>query len=275
MSVKSKIIKNGGLSLEYFVYGNGPQKVLCMHGHGRSAHDFKFLQNKERTVVSIQLFYHGNSNIDSTEFDKAFVTKMDVHNLLKKVIQEEEISTFHWIAFSQGGRFVLSTLILLKHHIQSVSLIAPDGLNDKNFYSWSQRRWWARKLFKRWTKRPKEMQRMSRFLSKLKIISPNIVKFIETYSSDPTLLKKAYRSWSMFRKLRPNARKIGEVLEAEQIPLRIIMGKYDKIIRVKSAEDFIKKSKQTNALVIVDSGHNFFKDNKLGKFQDLLLINED
>lgn len=270
--MESKIIESNGLTLEYFIFGKGDVDVLCLHGHGRTAHDFEFLQNSGRRVISLNLFFHGKSTINIDEFEGKYITNKDVHNLLKKLLKAEDISLFHWVGYSQGGRFILTTLPLLSNHIETVSLIAPDGLNDSNFYSWSQRRWWARKLFKRWTKRPGELRTITKALSKVRLISPKIVTFIKNHSADKAKFYIAYVTWAVFRKLRPDAALIGDVVREKNIPFRLIMGKYDKIIPLKSAEHFISKSGIEDSLIIVESGHDFFKPGKTSKFEKLLLI---
>src|SRR5690554_7483708 len=69
------------------------------------------------------------------------ITSKDVEKLLEKLLTKEKVDRFHWVAYSQGGRFTLSAFPAFAHRVKSLFLIAPDGLDDKNFYSWTQRQW--------------------------------------------------------------------------------------------------------------------------------------
>jgi pimeloyl-ACP methyl ester carboxylesterase len=201
------------LKLEYHVYGDGNTHILCFHGHGKSADDFEFLANQDRKVVSINLFLHGESTFYESRITNNLLESKDVEKLLEKLFYKEKISEFHWVAYSQGGRFLLTTLPYFGSRVKSVHLLAPDGLNDKNFYSWSQRRWWARSLFKRWTKRPNELIGISKALVKGKVIRPKIVDFLQYYAEDKKKLKLAYSTWAGFRKLRTSPEDIRNIIE--------------------------------------------------------------
>jgi pimeloyl-ACP methyl ester carboxylesterase len=248
------------LKLEYHVYGNGNTHVLCFHGHGKSADDFNFLAKDDRKIVSVNLFLHGASTFDKSRITTNLLQSKDVEKLLEKLFFKEKISEFHWVAYSQGGRFLLTTLPYFGSRVKSVHLLAPDGLNDKNFYSWSQRRWWARKLFNRWTKKPKELIGISQALVKANIIRPKIVDFLKYYTADEKRLKLAFKTWAGFRKLRPSPEDIRNIIEQKNIPFKLIIGKYDQIITKSSAEKFLSEINKPEALISLPYGHDLFRE---------------
>ncbi|PKR80693.1 hypothetical protein CW751_07945 [Brumimicrobium salinarum] len=153
-------------------------------------------------------------------------------------------------------------------------MIAPDGLDDNNFYSWSQRQWWTRKLFRRWVKKPKELMSISKVLSKLKLIDPKIVDFLDFYTSDPEKFERAYQTWSAFRKLRPSEEKVKEVLQKHQVNFNLIVGEYDKIITPKSAKQFASKVKQLDQLKLLPFGHDIFKPHIKEELFDIMMFEE-
>ena len=53
--MRREIIHFNQLKIEYLVFGSGKECILCMHGHGRSANDFEFLENKDRKVCARHL----------------------------------------------------------------------------------------------------------------------------------------------------------------------------------------------------------------------------
>ena len=138
------------LSLQYFVFGEGETDVICLHGHGRTADDFKFIASPSRRVISIHLFYHGNSIFPEERIESNPLQLEEFLQLFKQLLIQENISRFHLFAFSQGGRFSLCLTPTFAQRIITLTLIAPDGMDNQSFYNWSSRQKWARKLFVRW-----------------------------------------------------------------------------------------------------------------------------
>lgn len=260
------------LVLHYKVFGSGKNVILCFHGHGKNADDFRFLSSPERRIISVNLFLHGRSTFDESRLNNNLLLPEDVEKLLEKLFLKEKIRQFHWVAYSQGGRFVLSLLPSFGSRIKSIQLLAPDGMNDKNFYSWTQRRWWARKLFKRWTERPEELLKISKVLAKRKVIRPKIVDFLNHYTSDKDKMKLAFQTWAGFRKFRPSPEKIRRTLENHSIPFRVIVGEYDQIITAESASNFLKKISREDKLVRIPFGHDFFRPEVTEKLKKILFF---
>ena len=259
MDLNTKKVTHEDFELYYEVYGSGKTAILCHHGNGRTAEDFKFLQKDTRKIISIHLFLHKYSTFSPSRIEPGNIYIKDVQKLLLKILKKENVDEFHWVAYSQGGRFALSMLPQMAGRVRSLFLISPDGLNDKNFYSWAQRQWWTRKLFRRWIKRPKELMKIARFLSRVRIISPKIVTFLEFYTSDKERFERAYKTFVGFRNLRPSNSEIKEALSQYPIHFKIIVGKYDKIISSESAEKFLKKIGHSEALKLIPYGHDVFK----------------
>src|SRR5690554_409426 len=199
MNENIKSVKLKDLKLSYEVYGEGNTVILCFHGNSKSAEDFKFLARKTRKIISVHLFLHGYSTFSSERIYKDLIQKKHVIQLIEKILTKEKVNNFHWVAYSQGGLFTLTAFPTFAKRIKSLFLIAPDGMNKKGFYTWSQHQWWARKLFKRWVEKPHELMSISRVLAKGKIIHPKLVDFLDYYTSDPERLNMAYETWSAFR----------------------------------------------------------------------------
>lgn len=265
--MQRKFISYEDLKLEYLDFGKGNETVICFHGHGKSAEDFIFLEEKGLRVISFNLFLHGNSTFSKERFSSRLITSRDVEKLLEKFLQHEKIDQFHIVAYSQGGRFVLSILPFIFKRVLSLHLLAVDGLNDKNFYSWSQRRWWARKLFKRWTKKPHELINIAMFLAKMKLIQPKIVDFLKYYAEDQDKLTLAFQTWASFRALRPDTEILRNTLTDKSKRFKLIMGKHDQIITVASGKKFLSEIDRPEALIVLDCGHDFYREDALKKVE--------
>jgi len=258
------------LSLEYLVYGKGEIDVVCLHGHGRNADDFSFIASHSRRVISIHLFYHGNSIFPVERIETSPLQLEEFLKLFNHLLIQENIQLFHLFAFSQGGRFSLCLTPTFAERIISLTLIAPDGMDNQSFYNWSSRQKWARILFVHWEKNPRKLHTISNLAVRLRLMRPKVGSFVKEFSSNEQSFTRASKTWRAFREIQPNPKEIGETIRRYEIPFRIIMGKYDQVIRAKQAYAFEKKCGLNNTIIEVPNGHNFFKKSVINKFVHLL-----
>jgi pimeloyl-ACP methyl ester carboxylesterase len=267
---QTKSVKFLDFKLSYQVFGEGNQTVICLHGHGRSSDDFHFLAQNNLRVISIDLFFHGESLAPKSRITRNPISWSEIQPVFEKLFIEEKIAQFHVLAFSQGGRFALLLLEYLPERIQSFTLLAPDGLNNKSFYNWSSRRRFFRSLFIRWQKKPEKLQKLANTAVKLKMMRPKVRDFVHHFSSDPETMKRAANTWMAFRKLQPNPTKTGEIIRSFPIEFNIIMGKYDQVIRPIQAKIFLKNAGLPEEIIEIENGHDFFKSSSIEKFVDYL-----
>ena len=271
--MRREIIELKELKLEYEVYGDGVQTILCMHGHGRSAEDFEFIKEENRKVISINLFHHGNSFFPSSRIEKEPLTINEIIKIMEILFEKENVNSFHCFAFSQGGRFILTLLPYFQKKILSISLLSPDGMDNNSFYNWASRRSWLRKIFISWEKKPSRLRKASEIAVKIRLMRPKVKDFVYKFTNDTKTMQRASRSWRNFRNIMPQAKIIGKIIKQNQIPFVIIMGKFDKIIRPTQAHRFTKKCKLKNAVIVIECGHDFFKNKTIEKFKPHLLFN--
>lgn len=270
MSARVNLLEQRSIKLEYLVYGEGNDVVICLHGHGRPAEDFSFLEKVDRKVISLRLFYHGNSYFPEDRIEKRPLRTEEFVELFNLLLDHESVENFHLFAFSQGGRFTLSVIPFFADRINTVTLIAPDGMDNNSFYNWSSRQKWARALFRKYEKNPTRLFKVSKIAVKLKLMRPKVRAFVDEFASDAETFKRASLTWRAFRNVQPRNNKIKKALKEHSIPLLIIMGSYDQVIRPKQAYMFAEKIGYTNCVVEVPNGHNFFKPSAIPRFKDLL-----
>ncbi len=262
----NKIAEHKEFRLSYQVFGSGEETVICLHGHGRSSDDFHFLGHKGVRVISIDLFFHKDSVIPQERVDSNPVKWNEIQPVFEQILSQENVDRFHILAFSQGGRFALLLLASLPKRILTFTLIAPDGLDNSSFYNWSSRQKIFRMLFHRWQKKPHKLQGVADFAVKMKLMRPKVRDFVYHFSSEPETMKRASQTWMAFRKLQPDPRETGEIVKKYGIPFRIIMGKYDQVIRPQQALLFLKNAGLPEEIVEVENGHDFFKEKSIEKF---------
>jgi len=254
-------VEYNDLKMTYRVYGNGAKKVVCFHGHGKSAEDFEFLASPSRTIISINLFFHDGSSIPEKRIEHNPIEASELIVIIEKILSKENCAEdrIHLVAYSQGGRFGIALLPFLIDRLASIHFIAIDGLNDNNIYSMTQRQLLARKLFKYWTKNPRSLVFIAQLLVKINLLHPKVFELLEFYTSDPQKFIISYKAWAAFRHLRTDEVKIKQLLEKYPHRFKLIVGKYDKIITRKSAQAFLVRIDQTDALVEIPWGHDVFK----------------
>ena len=268
-----EIVHLNELKIEYLVFGSGKECIICMHGHGRSANDFDFLENKLRNIISINLFHHGNSYFPESRIEKKPIKINEYYEIIMMIIKKENISLFHCFAFSQGGRFILALLPYFKDSVLSITLLSPDGMDNNSFYNWASRRKQLRKLFILWEEKPHRLRKMSNLAVKLKLMRPKVRDFVYKFTGDPQTMKRASKSWRSFRAIMSDPKETGQILREQEIPLLIIMGEFDKIIRPSQAYRFIRKCKLNKSVLEIKCGHDFFKKETINLFSPHLLFN--
>ncbi|MFN5845073.1 MAG: alpha/beta fold hydrolase [Flavobacteriia bacterium] len=270
MPLRVKLLKYHGIQLEYLVIGDGHEVIICLHGHGRPAEDFLFLENNKRKVISLRLFYHGGSYFPEDRIEKSPLSTEEFVELFQLILQNESINEFHLFAFSQGGRFTLSIMPFFAEKINSVTLLAPDGMDNNSFYNWSSRQKWARALFQKYEKNPSRLLKQTKIAVKLKLMRPKVRTFVDEFASDPETMRRASLTWRAFRNIQPNTDMIKKTLKKKLFPFLIIMGSYDQVIRPKQAYKFALKIGYKDCVIEIQNGHHFFKPSSILRIKELL-----
>ena len=270
--MNSLLITEENVTLEYYIQGSGDDTLICFHGHGRQVDDFLFLKHKDRKLILIVLPHHGNSQFPAERIKTQPLSVTELSSIFTKILEKEAVVDFHFIGFSQGGRFVLSLLPFYKDRLKSVHVISPDGMDPMSFYNRTSRIRLARLLFQKWENSPESFIRMAKLLFKLGLIRPKVFSFIELFAANKEKFQRASRTWRGFRNITPDLNAIGKSLDSNNICFRVIMGKYDQVIRTRQAESFLKRINQVDALIEIECGHDFFKKENLKLLSDVLKL---
>jgi pimeloyl-ACP methyl ester carboxylesterase len=270
--MNSLLITEANLTLEYYINGSGDDTLICFHGHGRQVDDFLFLKHKDRKLILIVLPHHGNSQFPAERIKTQPLSVTELSSMFTKILEKEAVVDFHFIGFSQGGRFVLSLFPHYANRLKSVHVISPDGMDPMSFYNRTSRMRLARLLFQKWENSPETFIRMAKLVFKLGLIRPKVFSFIELFAANKEKFQRASRTWRGFRNITPDLNAIGKSLDSNNIYFRVIMGKYDQVIRTRQAESFLKRINQVDALIEIECGHDFFKKENLKLLSDVLKL---
>ena len=231
--------------LNYTKSGSGEKVMLTFHGYGQD--NAVFNNYSGYSFYHFDLFFHGKS---AWYHGEQPLEKDEWKKLITDVLQKENIRSFSVLGFSMGGKFALATLEAFPDRVKEIILIAPDGIKTSFWYSLATYPIAFRKLFKSMIENHKRFLRIAKGAKKLGLIDKGVLRFVETQMDSEEKRNRVYYSWVVFRHLMFDINQIRKIIRDHDIKLRLIVGKYDKIIKAKNMK------RLTSKIEILDVGHN-------------------
>jgi pimeloyl-ACP methyl ester carboxylesterase len=259
--MQSSFISYKSSQIHYCKAGAGKKWLLCFHGYGESAESFSFIEKDiagEFTLLAIDFPFHGK-----TTWNEGLVfTPQDLISIVEKIIQAAPLQspTVYLSGFSMGGRMALHLLQLIPSKIEKVVLLAPDGF-QVNFWYWlATQTSIGNKLFHFTANKPSWFFLLMKIADKLGLVNQSVFRFANHYLHDIQMRNDLYNRWTVMRQFKPNIKKIKQDIRSNHIQVKLLYGKYDKIIRHKNAEKFMNGIEPNCILSIIDSGHELLKE---------------
>lgn len=240
--------------IHYRFGGQGKQALVCFHGYGESSGHFDFLEKTlggSHFIVAIDLPFHGQTQWKEPNLDGALLSDL-VISLLQHL--EADAGKFQLMGFSMGGRMALCVLQQVPSRIAKLVLLAPDGLTVNFWYWLSARTAAGNALFKFTMRKPGWFLGMLRASNKLRLINQSIYKFVDYYIHDAEVRKQLYERWTGMRHCSPSMKKLRQIIQQHNIPVRLLYGKYDRIISHSRGSRLF--GNVTNCTIhVLDCGH--------------------
>lgn len=245
----------GNTILGYQKAGKGSESILLFHGFGQDNTIFNSLINElgdRFTLYSFDLFFHGQSKwlLDETPLSKIFWKE-----LLGQFLIKNNIEKFSLIGFSLGGKFALACLEGYPARINSIVLIAPDGIKTNFWYSLATYPLALRSLFKSMIIKPGRFLSFVKLARLLKLADAGIIRFAKSQMDTEEKRKRVYYSWIVFRMLKFDMKDLAAIINTHKIQLTVIIGKFDKIITVKNVNRLLLLTRNHD-LKVLEAGHN-------------------
>ncbi|MDQ3289852.1 MAG: alpha/beta hydrolase [Bacteroidota bacterium] len=248
-------VQIGRSRLHYRVYGTGEQVVLAFHGYGQDhSHFYNMAQALPHIkIAAFDLFFHGQSVLHKkdTPLQKEFLAQ-----LISKFLEEQQIDRFSLMAFSMGGKFALALLEAFPDKIDKVLLIAPDGISTSFWYNVATYPGWLQGLFKRTVIRPARFFKFIDWLDSTRLVDPGLTKFAAWQMNSTQKRLRVYKSWTGFRTLTFDIRKIVRLLNSREIKFTLFLGEYDQVISGQRLQVFARSIKNCQ-LIVLKTGHTF------------------
>ncbi|MDR3715674.1 MAG: alpha/beta hydrolase [Puia sp.] len=255
--------------------GHGDKILLCFHGYGETAASFAFLEGPlgtAFTLLAIDLPFHGK-----TEWNEGMSFSMES---LLEILQGIELlkdladgtgtptpgkkqARILLTGFSMGGRIALSLLEKIPDRVEKIILLAPDGLTVNPWYWLATQTRPGNRIFRYTMKHPGWFFLVLRIGNLLGAVNPSVYKFTRNYVDNPAVREALYHRWTVLRNFRPDIPVITSLVRERRIPVRLLYGQYDRIIRSGKGERFKKNIDPFGELFLLPSGHQLLLEKHL------------
>jgi len=248
-------------TIHYSKAGRGEKILLCFHGYSQSSSVFSFLEKtieNDFTLIAIDFPFHGK-----TIWNEGLnFTANDLMEIIDQIIKEQSLpkTKKHLLGFSMGGRVALSMMQQFPDKIERLLLIAPDGMKTNFWYWLATQNKTGNIFFKKTMRHPAPMFGILKAANKLGFVNPSIYKFVSHYIDDEKVRDDLYKRWTTMRNFKPKIKKIKSIIKVYNIPVRLLYGEFDKIIRFERAEKFMNGMEGYCRLKIVSTGHYLLID---------------
>jgi pimeloyl-ACP methyl ester carboxylesterase len=158
------------------------------------------------------------------------------------------------VGYSLGARFALTLVESLGTQIDSIILIAPDGIKSSRWYQWASGTWLGNRLLRHTVVRSRLFFRILNQAYRLKIIERSVLKFVEAHMDTRTKRLEVYRRWTALRRIQPNRRRVRQACNTYQISSTFFLGKYDAVVKSRAIVKF-HKSLNVSTMNILPCGH--------------------
>ena len=239
--MSSKFFHFQNSTLHFTTLGTGPQTLLMFHGFGQDNNSFYTLSaaiSQPYTAYVFDLYFHGQSRWGHGETP---IEKAHWKETMQAFLAQNEIDRFSLAGFSLGGKFALATVEAFPEKVENIILLAPDGIKTNFWYSLATYPVLFRKIFKSMIHHPERFQSIIKMLHAWNLMDNGVLKFAEFQMNTEEKRKRVYYSWVVFRHLKFDVDKIAALLNRYKIPVTLVVGQYDRVIKPKSMERLVTK----------------------------------
>lgn len=257
-------------SLHYRKYGSGSKLLICFHGYGKESDSFHFLEEKlgsMYTIIALDAPFHGLTSWKN----KLVVEPTFLVEVIEQIIKLHQAvpQKISLLGFSMGGRIVLYLTQLMADKIDRLVLIAPDGLHF-HFLRWLLTATLVgSKLLSYAVRNGNWAVWVIGKAEQFKIVHKSMADFARFYMQDEPHRLLLYQRWIAMKKFNPNIGQVKKKIKKYSIRVRLMYGAFDRVIPIKSGQDFINGIEPQGSLKIVQAGHNLLGELHAGKIVDL------
>lgn len=244
-----------GSTIFYYVAGSGNLPLIAFHGFGqthKAFHPWVATVGTRYRLILIDVYFHGKSSWDNPESP---VEKSEWKEVMNTLLAREGIRSFSVAGFSLGGKFALATFEAFPKQVNTLYLIAADGIRPSFWYTLATWPKPMRALFKSMISHEKRFTRFTRLARTLGLVDKRALRFAENQMDTPAKRTRVYNTWIALRRLKFDMDHLIRMLEAHDTRVVVITGRYDRIIPPQRLKPVFKRLKNVT-FHILETGHN-------------------
>lgn len=248
--------------------------MFCLHGYGEEGSRFRFLVNHNELsgfcFIAPDLPWHGHTLWNEGET----FTISQLNEIFESICKKEKIdfaSKQYLVGFSLGARLSLAYFQSGIQPFNKIILLAPDGLKVNFWYWLSTQTMFGKWLFKTTMENPGWLFFFLKLANALRLVNSSIFKFVNYYIDDKNARRLLYQRWISLRKFKPNLSVCRALINEKKVPVRILFGKFDRIIRSSAGKRFAKGMEELIEVREVSSGHQILHEKHAAEITRALL----
>lgn len=266
----SDYITSGRQQLHYLRWDGGSKLLIAFHGYGNSAALFTPVARavcSEYTTVSLDLPHHGASQWEGEDPWHPDELCAMVRSLMKAYgVQKVSL-----VCFSIGGRPGLILVERCPELIESVVLIAADGLVPNYFYRFVTNNYVGKKIFHHFLERPDKYMRLVDVFVRYKWINASRKRFVSYYVDTPAARGLLRKVWPNLRLMVPDLKTVKKNISSYRIRTYLFMGRHDKVIPLMHARSFMAGTQEVT-LQVLEKGHRIMDEETAREVAKKLLV---
>jgi len=251
----------GNNTLHYLEGGVGEKLLFCFHGYGNNCSLFESfvpaLQNEYR-IIAIDLPFH-----HKTHWRQSKMSPDELMQFIRHMMHQYGASSFDVLGYSIGGRLCLCLLQYYPQLVRRCILLASDGLVPNKAYELLTRTGAGIGLFKSFAKHTVYL-RFIKWIHAAGMLPEKKYRFVMNHVHDKRSRLLLYKRWVSLSDFIPNFQLIQSGAAQHAIAVEIFMGKYDTIIPLRNAHQFMKYVPQAS-LHVLSKGHRLIDNNTILK----------
>jgi pimeloyl-ACP methyl ester carboxylesterase len=245
-------------------YGSGPKVLLCFHGIGQDHSCFLKLfeaLSPHYTCYGFDLYHHGQSPsiYGRTAHPTERLSKEAWRQYLTAWLRSEGIGQFGVLGFSMGGKFALATAEAFTERLDSLTLLAPDGITESPWYRLATRYALTQRVFKWYVLNTHRFRQLAQVLLRLRLLDKSTIRFAESTLATPAQRLRVYHSWLGFSSLTFDIPRLTQLLNQHGVSVRIFLGRFDALLPAHYMNPLTKRLNQFE-LVMLRTGHHKLVD---------------
>lgn len=253
-ALMSNFINYLNSTVHYITFGSGDELLFAFHGYGKNAESLQVLEpslEKKYTVISVDIFFHG---LSKWEEGRRF-TPEDLRNIILQFCDELGYNgRFSVLGYSIGARYLQCVLGQLPERINTLWVLAGDGLAGYSLYNIATRTVLGKRIFRSFIAFPWPIFLAFKTLKALKMVEPNVYSFVQRKVDTKDKRLDLYRRWLSMAYLQIPASRFIKLCNQYDIQVNFIYGKHDNVTPYKAIIPLTKKLEHKNCQVI-DEGH--------------------